>query len=334
MKINESKFRDLKEIDEHTYFGWLKVSELKLSPNNIRPEISKQESKEIEVTLLPSIQVLGMQQLPVCTPEGEVFIGGRRSESYRLKGEKWIPILIKDLDEAEQIKSSLAENKARKDVEPLDEAKQFRKLKKTKNLSSHQIAKETGYPVTIVEDRLRILEVFEQDAQSLGSFKGTKGLTKEQEKKTITYEKANILSRDYVPKKTRDKLVKKIKDEGLSHEELQRELGKGKVVQTIIEEEEKPEIKAQLEQEYGGDKSFEVEPETVLEKQRELKGLAPSLTKIELSSEDFETDAEKIDVQIHPKVMQRIVKYFLDKKGRYVGCEVVVKGEVAKSEKD
>jgi hypothetical protein len=65
-----------------------------------------------------------------------------------------------------------------------------------------------------------------------------------------------------------------------------------------------------------------------------MKGLAPSLTKIELPAENFETDIEKIDVQVPPKVMQRIVKYFLDKKGRYVDCEVVVKGEVAKSEKD
>lgn len=128
--------------------------------------------------------------------------------------------------------------------------------------------------------------------------------------------------------------MKKIKEEGLSKDDLQRELHKGKLVQDIIEHEEKPEVKKKLEEKYGGEKAFESEPELVWEEQKKLKGIAPSLTKIELPSEGFETDAEKIDVQIHPKVMQRIVKYFLDKKGRYIGCEVVVKGEVAKSEKD
>jgi ParB/RepB/Spo0J family partition protein len=334
MNINKSKFTEIKEIDEHTAFARLKLSEATVSHNNIREELQKEDIEIIKVTLMPSIETLGLAQLPLSTPEGEIFAGSRRLTAYKeLQGKsktEFIPVIIKDVDDKTQIALSWSENRARKETEPLSEARKFKQLKNEHGMSEREIGVYLGIPHTYVSERLQILGVLSQDSVIVDS----KGLTKEQEKKSLTTEKAKVLSRDWVPKKTREKLVKKIKDEGLSHQELQRELGKGKVVQTIIEEEEKPEVKAQLEQEYGGDKSFEVEPETVLEKQRELKGLAPSLTKIELPAEDFETDTEKIDVQIHPKVMQRIVKYFLDKKGRYISCEVIVIGEVAKSEKD
>jgi ParB-like chromosome segregation protein Spo0J len=334
MNLDKNKFKDVVTVGNKT-FGYLKVTESSLSPNNIRPEISKEEVQVIKVTLLPSIDAIGMQQLPVSTPNGEIFIGGRRRQVYLEKKETWLPIEIRDTQDYDQMKDSWAENRARKDVEPLEEARHFAKMMKEKNISAEKLADELGLPHTYVKDRRQILEAFGISPESgVSKIAESKGLTKEEEKKTITYEKARVLSRDWVPKKTREKLVKKIKDEGLSHQELQRELGKGKVIQTIIEQEEKADVKAKLEEKYGGEKAFEVEPEIVLEKQRELKGLAPSLTKIELPAEQFETDAEKIDVQIHPKVMQRIVKYFLDKKGRYVGCAVTIKGEVAKSEKD
>lgn len=331
MNLDKTKFKDVVTVGNKT-FGYLELSESSLSSNNIRPEISKEEVQVIKVTLLPSIDAIGMQQLPVCTPNGEIFIGGRRREAFKLKGETWLPVEIRDTQDYDQMKDSWAENRARKDVEPLEEARHFKKMMETSKVSINQLSKDLALPHGYIHDRLQVLEAL--GVETLDRIEESKGMTKEQEKKTITYEKAKVLSRDWVPKKTREKLVKKIKDEGLSHQELQRELGKGKVVQTIIEQEEKPEVKKQLEAKYGGEKAFEIEPEKVLEDQRQMKGLAPSLTKIELPSEDFETDAEKIDVQIHPKVMQRIVKYFLDKKGRYISCEVIVIGEVAKSEKD
>jgi ParB/RepB/Spo0J family partition protein len=331
MQINKTKFKDIKEIDEHTAFGWLKLSEAKVSPNNIRPNLKKEDIEIIKTTLLPSIKALGLSQLPQCTPEGEIFAGSRRLKAFELGKEPYLPTIIKDADSKLQMALSWAENKARKEVEVFYEAEHLKKMMEGSKMTQENLATFLGVPRTYIVDRLKILEHLSAADINIVS---ERGLTKEQEKKAITQEKAVILSRDWVPAKTREKLVKKITEEGLGKTELQRELGKGKVIQTIIEQEEKPEIKAKLEKEYGGDKSFEVEPETVLEKQRELKGLAPSLTKIELPAENFETDSEKIDVQIHPKVMQRIVKYFLDKKGRYVACEVKVTGEVAKSEKD
>ena len=330
MNLNKNKFKDVVTVGNKT-FGYLKLSESSLSPNNIRPKISKEEIQIIKVTLLPSIKAIGMQQLPVCAPNGEIFIGGRRRQVYLEEGETWLPVEIREEESYDQMRDSWAENRARKDVEPLEEAKHFKKMMALQKIVHKALAQYLGLPHTYIAERIQILDALGTESVPITS---GKGLSKEQEKKTITIEKAKVLSRDWVPHKTREKLVKKIKEEGLSHEELQRELGKGKVTQTIIEQEENPEVKKKLEEKYGGEKAFEIEPEKVLEEQRALKGLAPTLIKIELPVENFETDTEKIDVQIHPKVMQRIVKYFLDKNGRYVACEVLVKGEVAKSEKD
>lgn len=330
MNINKNKIKDVVTVANKT-FGFLKLSEAKLSPNNIRPEISKDEAELIKVTLLPSIKAIGLQQLPVCTPEGEVFIGGRRWKAYELKGESWLPVEIRDTDAYDQMRDSWAENRARKDVEPLEEARHFQKMMKTKGVGQDKLAEELGLPEIYISDRIRVLKTV---TPAGGEVVEGHGLTDKQKRKTITFEKARTLSRDWIPQPTREKLVKKIKEEGLSQEDLQRELGKGKAIQDIIEAESKPEVKEKLEKQFGGENAFEVEPEEVLAKQRELLGLAPSLDKAELEIEQFETDQEKVDVNIHPKVMQRIVKYFLDRKGRYVGYKVVVDGELPKGKKE
>lgn len=329
MNLDKNRFKDIVTVGNKT-FGYLKISESSLSPNNIRPEISQEQIQEIKVTLLPSIDAIGLQQLAVCTPNGEIFIGGRRREAYKLRGETWLPVEIRDTDPYDQMKDSWAENRARKDVEPLEEAIHFKKMMETNKLPAYKLAKDLGLPQVYIDDRLSILRTFSPSGGI--EIKEGHGLSKEQEKKTVTFAKARVLSRDWVPKKTREKLVKKIRDEGLSHEELQRELGKGKVIQTIIEQEEKAEIKAKLEKEFGGDTAFEVTPDEVLEKQRTLKGLAPILVDKEVLIDEFETDSEKVDVTIHPNVMQRILQYFRKKKGNYKGYRVIVEGEVAKSE--
>ena len=336
MQINKNKFRNIQKIDEHLAFGELKLSEAEVSPNNIRylqnKEITTADLDIIRKTLVPSIKALGLAQLPSCDSEGRVFIGSRRMKAYQEAGELWIPIVIKEIPRKMEKAQSWSENRARKEIDELTEAQYLKtKFIDEEKMTESELSRFLGVPEVYVKDRLKVLEAL---GGSLRPLESDRGLTREQEKKALTYEKARVLSRDWVPKKTREKFVKKIQEEGLGKEELQRELGKGKVIQTIMEQEENPEVKAKLEKEYGEEKAFEVEPEIVLEKQRELKGLAPTLGKIELPSEQFETDTEKIDVQINPKVMQRITKFFLDKKGRYTGCKVVIQGEIAKSEKE
>jgi ParB/RepB/Spo0J family partition protein len=208
MNINKNKFKDVKEIDEHTAFGWLKLSEAKVSPNNIREKLEKEDIEIVKKNLLPSIKALGLAQLPLSTPEGEIFAGSRRLKACEELGETLIPVVIKDIDSKAQIALSWSENRARQEVETLAEARKFKQLMDEHGMSGREVGIYLGIPNTYVAERLQMLETFGEGVLSQDTkIVESKGLTKEEEKKSLTTEKAKILSRDWVPQKIKEELV-------------------------------------------------------------------------------------------------------------------------------
>jgi len=330
MNFDKNKFRDVKELDEHTAVGYLRTSEATISPNNVRTQDAK-EDLLTDVTLGKSIQAFGLANLPLCTPQGEIVCGSRRLRA--MKDQEWIPVLIRDnLTDVEQIEISLHENWARKNLGVEEEIDSIQKYIKAKpNLTMPEIAKKLQVPLTWLTDRLQIAK------NVIPLLNGQKivrseGLNKEQEKMSLTLSKASVLSRDWISKEVREHFIDNIQTEGIGKEQLQRELGKWKVIQTIIDEEDKPEIKATLEKEYGGDKSLEIDPKDVLEMKRKLEGWSPELEKVSLPIESFEKGNLKAGVNIPPEINREITKFFLDRTGRFVKYIVIIEGELPLSE--
>lgn len=199
MNLDKNKFKEVITFGNKA-FGFLKLSEAKVADTNIRKEkLSVEETKVIQDTLAKSIKDIGLQQFPVCTPEGEVFIGGRRLKAFELNKEQWIPVEIRDINSYQQRLDSWAENKARMEVEPLSEAQHFKETMQIEKKSAYQLAKDLGLPETYINDRLKVLETLSSTPGVL--LQDERGLTREQEKKAVTFTKARDLSRDWVPQK-------------------------------------------------------------------------------------------------------------------------------------
>lgn len=328
MNYDLKKFKDVTRVG-NKWFGFLKLSEAKISKNNIRSLFSNEDLEIIKTQLCPSIKAIDLQQLPVTTTNGDVFIGGRRLKAFEFNNETWLPVEIRDCSPYEQMKSSWAENRARKEVEPLEEAKHFDKMLKEKKLTYRGLATELGISKSFIDDRLNLLKTFGsvRTADKIIEATGTS-----LDKKRITVAKARQLARDWVPQKVREEVVEKIETEGMTHEEVQRKLGKGKVIQTIIEQEDDPKIQENLEKEFGGTTAFkeDLKVEDVIEKQRFLKGLSPTLMKKIIDINEFTKQA--LNIQIPKDTMAEIIKYFIDKGGRYIGLKVYVEGEVPRTE--
>jgi ParB-like chromosome segregation protein Spo0J len=326
MNYDKNKFKDVRELDEHTAVGYLKVSEAVISKNNVREQNSKVDALT-DVTLKPSIEAFGMANLPLCTPNGEIVCGSRRLRAF--KNEEWMPVLIRDnLSNSEQLEISLHENWARTNLPIEDEIESLQKyIKENPSLTKPEVAKRLQVPLTWVTDRLQIAKniIPLLNGQKIAR---SEGLNKGQEKMRLTPSKAGILARDWISKTVREDCIEKIQKEGMGNDELHRVIGKWKVLQTIIEEEENPEIKAKLESEYSKIFVFEANPEDVLERQRDLRGYAPNLEKVTLPIESFEKTNLKGQVTIPPEINKEIVKFFLDRTGRYVRTSILVEGEL------
>jgi ParB-like chromosome segregation protein Spo0J len=326
MNVDKSKFKDVVELEPHIAVGLLKRSEAVISKNNVRIQ-SKYVDALTDVSLGKSIEAYGIANLILCNSQGEIVCGSRRLRA--MKDKEWIPVLIRDdLDDSQQIEISLHENWARTDLGVEDEISGLKKyLKEYPNLTMPEVAKNLRMPLTYVTDRMQI------DKNILPLLNGepivkTRGLSASREKKAFTLAKASILARDWISKEAREECIRKIQKEGMGKDELQREIGKWKVVQTIIEQEEKPEIKKKLEEEYSTKSVFEVDPKDVLERKRNLEGLSPNLEKVSLPIESFEKVSLKAGVNVPPEINREIVKFFLDGNGRFVKYSIIIEGEL------
>lgn len=331
MKIDEKKFRDVKELDEHTAVGYLKTSEAIISKNNVRAQNQKVDLMT-DVTLGRSIKEFGLANLPLCTPNGEIVCGSRRLRA--MKDQEWILVLIKDnLNESQQIELSLHENWARTNLPVEDEINSIIKYIKTNpSLTMPEIAKKLQVPLTWLTDRLQIQKnvIPLLNGQKIVR---TEGLSKGQEKMSLTLSKATVLARDWIPKEVREHFIEKIKTEGMGKEQLQRKIGAWKVVQTVIDEEEDPEIKKKLEEKYDGVKGLDVDPKTVLNEWKRLHGqIEYSCEDIELPIEFFETDKLKADVKIPDDLKNRIDVFFLTFHGKAPSFKLVMKGQLPPKE--
>jgi hypothetical protein len=111
---------------------------------------------------------------------------------------------------------------------------------------------------------------------------------------------------------------------GLTRKEFQKILGYATVCRTIINESEKKEELLKIFPENTWFWSPKIRPKNILEREKELKGLMPTLIKVKIPIEQWLDDSQWIETenkfQINdPREMRKIVRYFLDKGGRYVG---------------
>jgi ParB family chromosome partitioning protein len=132
----------------------------KLVPNEDQPRQSFDESKLRELT--KSVLEKGIiQPLVVRKQEDkyQIVAGERRWRASKLAGLKLVPVIVKDLGDAEMVEIALIENIQREDLNPLEEAEAYRQLVEEHGLTQEQLAKRVGKQRSSVANMLRLLRL-------------------------------------------------------------------------------------------------------------------------------------------------------------------------------
>jgi len=132
----------------------------KISTNNKQPRKTFYEHTIDE--LAASIQANGILQPLVVKPDGDGFqliAGERRLRAAKKIGLKEVPVIIKDVDERDQLFLSLIENLQREDINPIDEAEGFKRLMEDYGLNQFDIAKRIGKDRATVANAIRLLKL-------------------------------------------------------------------------------------------------------------------------------------------------------------------------------
>ena len=147
----------------------------------------------------------------------EVIAGERRVSASKIAGLKTIPSLVNQKEDQEALEAALIENLQREDLNPVEEARGYDRLKREFELTQDEIAQATGKARSTIANSMRILslspkilDMISQGVLEKGHAKILSGLetTKsEQLAETISQKKLTVRQAEALLKPTK-KIIK------------------------------------------------------------------------------------------------------------------------------
>ena len=89
----------------------------------------------------------------------EVIAGERRVRASKIAGLKTIPSLVNQKEDQEALEAALIENLQREDLNPVEEARGYDRLKREFELTQDEIAKATGKARSTIANSMRMLSL-------------------------------------------------------------------------------------------------------------------------------------------------------------------------------
>ena len=139
-----------------------------IDPNPQQPR-TRFASSDLE-ELTQSIRVNGVVQPIVVRSKGaryEIVAGERRWRASQMAELRRIPAVIKEVSDDKLLELALVENIQRQELNPIEEAKAYRKLIDSIGLTQELIAERVGKSRTIVTTAMRLLKLPEEIQRNL-----------------------------------------------------------------------------------------------------------------------------------------------------------------------
>ena len=203
--------QELKEtVSEVERVKELNIDEIEPNPNQPREHFDEASLKE----LAQSIKKNGILQPVVVRRKGkryELVLGERRLRAARMAGLNNIPALVRDIDDAGLLMFALLENLQREDLNPLEEARGYARLKEQFGMGDREIADILGKDRSTVVNTLRLLKLPKEIKDLLAEGKITRSHAR------------SILALDDTEEQIA--LARRIVEEGVSVRELEIRVG-------------------------------------------------------------------------------------------------------------
>ena len=167
-------------------------------------------NKESLDALAASIKEHGVLQPIVVTKEDskyKIVAGERRWRAAKIAGLKKIPVIIRSLDSQNRLELSIIENAQREDLNAIELATAYAKLKTQFNLSTEDIAAKVGKSEQTIQNTLRLLTLPDDVKKTMVKEKLTEGVMRP------------LVSRD---EETIKKVLPKIVKEGWTARRVER----------------------------------------------------------------------------------------------------------------
>lgn len=136
----------------------LSISEIVRNPNQPRKTFDEDKLAE----LADSIRQNGVLQPILVRRKGqkyEIVAGERRYQASKLAGLKEIPAVVREIDDDKVFQLALIENLQRSDLSPIEEAKGYKQLLKSRSLTQEELAKILSKSRSAIANTLRLMDL-------------------------------------------------------------------------------------------------------------------------------------------------------------------------------
>jgi len=161
----------IQQVDDDTTSDHKDVTTVPLrniQPNPYQPRTEFDEERLSE--LAESIKQQGVIQPLIVEKERDIYTiiaGERRFRAARMAGLSEVPVILRKFTDDEKLEIALIENIQREDLNPIEEAKAYRKLMECNNLSQDSLAKKIGKKRSTVANSVRLLKLPEDMQESI-----------------------------------------------------------------------------------------------------------------------------------------------------------------------
>jgi ParB family chromosome partitioning protein len=188
---------------------WIEIDKIKANPYQPRKEFNEAELN----SLSESIKKYGLLQPIIVTKiekrtssggmmaEYQIIAGERRWRASKKAGLKQIPVIIKERSNQEKLEIALIENIQRKNLNVIDKAEAFERLRKEFALMDKEIAEIVGMSREAVSNAFRVLSLSDEIKDAIkaekiseGHAKALLGVKDEKERKKLFLE---LLANNY-----------------------------------------------------------------------------------------------------------------------------------------
>lgn len=134
-----------------------------ITPNPRQPRTDIDEDAVAE--LADSVRKVGVLQAVMVRPHADgyqIVAGERRWRAARLAGLERVPVRVLNIGEAESLELALIENLQREDLNPIEEARGFRRLLTEHQMTQAELADKVSKSRSAVTNALRLLDLPEE----------------------------------------------------------------------------------------------------------------------------------------------------------------------------
>lgn len=142
------------------------VDSIEVNPRQPRTHFSPSDLED----LIASIKQYGIVQPLVVTQTSsgyQLIAGERRLRSAKAIGLEYVPVVVRTATEQEKLELALIENIQRQDLNPVEEARAYRALIDSFDLTQEEVAKRVGKSRSAVANTIRLLDLNDEMLEAL-----------------------------------------------------------------------------------------------------------------------------------------------------------------------